>query len=279
MIIVLFFCRRASTETMTGTRVAMTALPQLKTVIANIEKKTGEINEIAVTTQLANEKESSCGPQNKNAHRTTPLLQELDSSGRTSLGRITLETAVSTTCQAGDVSVYKTVSAEQFDSGVDYGYEADPPKQTKKGMPHRRSSCGTGIVCTRIPRRSSISGLRRRNSLGVCLVMTPDSIDEDNDCFGFTVTNARDIICEFAVDDDDRSSAESLASFSRRGSAVSRNSASQGGDDEDRSVISKPSQRVRELPRDVEFDSDGSSSSSESDSEEMPSKARSTLRW
>lgn len=262
------------------------------TGIDNVEKKTGRSNEDAIatgiyqaTTQVTNEIQSSCGP--KNAHTSPAFITKIISSGSASIEPFTVNTASDVICQAEAISDHYSISAEQFEYGIDYGYEVEPPKKTKKGIgkAHRRSSCESGIICTRIPRRSSINGgCRRRNSLDVCQLMTPDSIDEDNDCVRFTLASGRDII-----HDDDRSVVStSFASFSlrRRGSIVS----SQGGDDDDKSVasaISRTSKRVRELPRDVEFDSDDSSSSnSEGDSEEVskgrrhtPSNVPATLRW
>ena len=264
---------------------------QVKNRIANIEKKIGQNNEALVnskmyltTTPLSNEKESNGGP--KNAHTPPSFIKKLISSGTTSIDAFTVETASSVTYQAEAVSDQYSDSAEQYGYGIDYGYdvEVEPPKKTMKGSgkANRRSSCGSGMpVCTRIPRRSSINGgCRRRNSLDVC-----QRIDEDNDCIRFTVTHDRDNI----HDDDGSVVSTSFApfSFNRRGSFVSRNSASQGGDDDDKSVtsaISRTSKRVRELPRDVEFDSSDSSSSSESDSADVFEGQRctavtATLRW
>jgi hypothetical protein len=205
-----------------------------------------------------------------------------------------------------------SLSSQAFEIVDDNGYVwGSPITKTKKGIgkPPRPSPCG-GAICPR--RLSSISGNRGRKSLEVCHMMIPERIDEESDNVGFTVTFYRDI-CDEVLDDDtsimsstsfasgnrrgsvvsrasssrggddDDVSIMSLTSFAsgnRRGSVVSRASSSRGGDDDDKSVcsaFSRSSDRVRELPRDLEFDADADDSScSESDSEQDSKELRKT---
>jgi hypothetical protein len=141
------------------------------------------------------------------------------------------------------------------------------------------SSCGCPqppavTTSSRLFRRSSMSGSRRKSLGGQ--VMVPDRIDEDSDCVGFTVTydNVNDICDDLNDDEDDMYVGDpwtSLASrTTRRRWVFSSASGSPGGDDEVHSipnVISRASLRIRELPREVEFDSDDDSSSSENESD------------
>lgn len=141
----------------------------------------------------------------------------------------------------------------------------------KNGKGQARSESRSS-VSQRFSRRPSITAAGRRTSYAdICNVNIPERIDEESDCVDYTMACMRSVAFDFA-DDDTVSvlSSKSFASGSKQGSVVSKTSATREGEDDDKSVcsaISRSSPRLLGLPRDVEFDSDYSSSS-ESDCDE-----------
>jgi hypothetical protein len=249
--------------------------PCVMNLLADFENTIGKNNEYRVTsgmyltTQLATErsdkrekkKKLKSDDLDKKIFVLDSYLQNSDSSGLT----LDSTSVTSTTFENDSIANEHEVENTPFRRKI-------LTEKCSSNTNHKvwRSSYGNcNTISTRISRRPSISIQRQRSLRDVVI---PESIAEDRDFTEFLMsTSHNEIPCDGYVWNNDSVSVSSTsyASTNWRSSVASKGSATKEEDDETdgrssaKSIISKVSARILELPRDVEFDSCDSTNSSE----------------